>query len=186
MKEKQNEQPKKKNDFLKSFLVLVTICLVIAVAMAAVNLITAPKIEEAERQAEKTALRTVLAEAEDLEVIEGDFSDSVSAVYRDTAGCGYAVMLAAKGYDSSKPMKIAAGFDKEGRLLACSVVSASGETSGIGTKVTEDAFLGQFQSGLSDLSGVDAISGATISSSAFLSAVEDAFAAVRSVKEAGK
>ncbi len=174
---------KKMNTSVKSLIVLLAICLVIAVAMAAINLVTAPKIAEAEKQAEQEALREVLADAVEFEAIAGEYAESVDAVYRDTAGSGYAVMLSAKGYDSSNPMRIAAGFDTDGRLLRCAVVSASGETSGIGTKVTEEGFLAQFGGGRSDLSGVDTISGATISSSAFLEAVEDAFEAVRLLKE---
>lgn len=173
---------KKMNTSVKSLIVLLAICLIIAVAMAAINLVTAPKIAEAERQAEQKALREVLAAAE-FETVAGEYAESVDAVYRDTAGSGYAVMLSAKGYDSSNPMQIAAGFDADGRLLKCVVVSANGETSGIGTKVTEESFLSQFSGARSDLDGVDTISGATISSTAFVKAVEDAFAAVRLAKE---
>lgn len=174
---------KKMNTSVKSLIVLLAICLIIAVAMAAINLVTAPKIAEAERQAEQEALRDVLADAVGFETVVGDYAESVDAVYRDTAGSGYAVMLSAKGYDSSNPMQIAAGFDADGRLLKCVVVSANGETSGIGTKVTEESFLSQFSGARSDLDGVDTISGATISSTAFVKAVEDAFAAVRLAKE---
>lgn len=174
---------RKKNDFVKSLVVLVTICLVIAVAMATINLITEPKIAEAERQAEEAALRLVLADAAAFEEISGEFPETVSAVYRDTAGCGYAVMLNAAGYDSSKPMKIAVGMDTEGTILKCHVVSASGETSGIGTKVTDEGFLNTFIGKDGTLAGVDTISGATISSSAMLDAVRDAFTAVNTVKE---
>ncbi|MBE6547112.1 MAG: FMN-binding protein [Ruminococcaceae bacterium] len=174
---------KKMNASLKSLIVLLSICLVIAVAMAAINMVTAPKIAEAEKQAEQEALRWVLSDAVEFEAVDGTYAESVDAVYRDTAGNGYAVMLSAKGYDSSNPMRIAAGFDADGRLLGCAVVSASGETSGIGTKVTEEDFIGQFGGGRSDLDGVDTISGATISSTAFLNAVQDAFDAVRLAKE---
>ena len=174
----------KKNDSIKSLIVLFAICLVIAVAMAAVNLVTAPKIADAEAAAEQEALSTVLSYADGFVKLEGDYPESVTAVYRASNGCGYAVMLAAKGYDSSKPMSIAVGFDTEGKLVGCHVVSASGETSGIGTKVTEDAFLSQFIGKNASLDGVDAISGATISSSAFIEAVQDAFVAVETAKEA--
>ena len=95
---------KKMNDSIKSFIVLFTICLVIAVAMAAINMVTAPKIDEAAKEAEQAALRYVLSDATEFVKIEGDFSESVTAVYRDEGGQGYAVMLAAKGYDSiSRP-----------------------------------------------------------------------------------
>ena len=171
------------NASLKSLIVLFSICLIIAVLMAAINQITAPRIAAAEREAEQKALRAVLPEAEEFLQVEGTYADSVASVWRASNGSGYAVMLSAKGYDSSKPMSIAVGFDENGALLACRVVSASGETKGIGTKVTSESFLGQFVGKDEALDGVDTISGATISSSAFINAVRDAFNAVKQVRE---
>ena len=186
VEKKKTTAPKKKGDMLKSLVVLVTICLVIAVAMAAINLITAPKIAEAEKEAEEAALRLVLAAATEFEAVEGTYPETVSAVYRDLGGSGYAVVLSAKGYDSSNPMKIAVGLDPEGRILKCHVVSASGETAGIGSKVTDPAFLALFDGKDETLTGVDAISGATVSSSAMIEAVKDAFDAVSLAKEGTK
>lgn len=168
----------KKNTSIKSIVVIVCICLVIAVAMAAINLVTAPKIEEANQKAEKEALRIVLSDAIDFEKVEGEYAETVTAVYRDTGNLGYVVMLSTKGYDSSNPMKIAVGFDSNGTILKCHVVSCNGETSGIGTKVANEDFLNTFVGTDSSLYGVDTISGATISSSAMIEAVSDAFDAV--------
>ena len=168
----------KKNHSLKSILVIVCICLVIAVAMAAINLVTAPKIEEANEKAEKEALRIVLEDAMDFEKVEGEYPEAVTAVYRDTGNGGYVTLLSAKGYDSSNPMKIAVGFDANGNILKCHVISCNGETSGLGTKVSNPDFLNTFVGADASLSGVDTISGATISSSAMIGAVRDAFDAV--------
>lgn len=176
---------KKMNTSMKSLIVLFSICLMIAVAMAAINQITAPKIAEAEAAAEREALRTVLPKAAEFIQVEGEYAESVASVWRASDGCGYAVMLSAKGYDSSKPMFIAVGFDTEGTLLACRLVSASGETSGIGTKVGEESFLNQFVGKGESLEGVDTISGATISSSSFIESVKDAYDAVKAAKEVG-
>ncbi|MGM9684387.1 MAG: FMN-binding protein [Eubacteriales bacterium] len=174
-----------KKDTLKSIIVLTAICLVISVAMAFTNGVTAPVIEEAEEKAAAEALYTVLPDATGFSVVElSDLPETVSAVYRDDGGSGYAVMLSAKGYDSSKPMSIAVGIGNDGRITSCHVVSASGETSGIGSKVTNADFLSGFSGGDSSLEGVDAISGATISSSAFISAVKDSFTAYNMAKEA--
>ncbi len=174
---------KKKNDALKCILVLGSICLFIAVAMAAINMVTEPKIAEANAKAEQEALRTVLPEAVGFSTVEGSFGESVEKLYRDSAGGGYVAMLSVKGYDSSKPMKAAVGFDADGKILKCHVISCSGETTGIGTKVTNESFLSAFVGKDATLDGVDTISGATISSSAFKQAVSEAAAAVASVKE---
>ncbi len=169
---------KKMNVSLKSLIVLLSICLVVAVLMAAINAVTAPKIEEANQKAEQDALSAVLPNATEFEKIEGDYPETVTALYRDKGGAGYAAMLSAKGYDSANPMTVAVGFDAEGKILSVKVVSANGETSGIGTKVTGESFLAQFVGKDASLDGVDTISGATISSSAFLNAVRDASDAV--------
>lgn len=165
----------KNKDSLKSIIVLVAICVVIGAAMAAVNLVTKGPIAEAQANKEAKALDSVIAENAGFEKIEGieDLPESVVAVYRDKDGEGIAMLLSAKGYDSSKPISIAVGFDNGGVIEKCCVISCTGETSGIGTRVKEDGFLARF-SGKSNVDSVDTISGATISSSAFVGAVEDA------------
>ena len=166
----------KKNDILKSIIVLVSICLVIAAAMAGINMITKDRIAAVQAEKEAKALEAVLPENAGFEKLSdiADLPETVKAVYRDKDGEGIAMLLAAKGYDSSNPISIAVGFDKDGNITKCHVISCTGETSGIGTKVKGESFLSQFD-GKGDMDGVDTISGATISSSAFLSAVEDAF-----------
>ena len=171
-------EAKKMNSSLKSLVVLLSICLIVAVLMAAIHALTAPKIEAANKAAEEEALRAVLSEASEFKKLEGEYPESVTALYEGVGGVGYVAMLEAKGYDSSNPIKIAVGFDANGAILAVKVISATGETSGIGTKVTGEDFLAQFIGKDSSLDGVDTISGATISSSAFRNAVRDASAAV--------
>jgi len=173
-----------KKDSLKSIIVLTSICLIIAVAMAVTNLFTAPVILEYQEKKEKESLYIVLPDATDFSKIEiGEYPASVSAVYEDNGGSGYAVVLAAAGYDSSKPMSIVVGFSNDGKITKCHVISCNGETSGIGTKVSGAPFLEQFDKKDDKLADVDTISGATISSSAFIAAVKDAFVAYESAKE---
>lgn len=175
----------KNNRYWQSLLVIVVICLVIAIAMAAINLVTAPKIEEANRKAEEEALFTVLESAQGFEQIDIEPTERISAIYRDTGSTGFVAMLSAKGYDSSNPMKIAVGFDNDGKILKCFVVSCSGETTGIGTKVSDPSFLEKFVGVESPAQHVDAISGATISSSAFIAAVQEAYDVIQNLREVG-
>lgn len=165
----------KKNDALKSVIVLVVICAVIAAAMAAVNMFTKDPIAEAQANKEAEALNEVISENDGFDKIEDidTLPETVVAVYRDKDGEGIAMILSAKGYDSSNPIRIAVGFDNDGVIEKCYVISCTGETSGIGSKVKNDSFLIQFD-GKTDMSEVDTISGATISSSAFVNAVNDA------------
>ena len=165
----------KNKDSLKSIIVLVAICVVIGAAMAAVNLVTKDPIAEVQANKETKALNSVIAENAGFEKIDGieNLPESVVAVYRDKDGEGIAMLLSAKGYDSSNPISIAVGFDNDGVIEKCYVISCTGETSGIGTKIKGEGFLARF-SGKSNTDTVDTISGATISSSAFVAAVKDA------------
>ncbi len=174
-----------KKDFLKSIIVLTVICLITAALMGAINSVTAPMIEKANEEAEFAALYEVIDGASDFEKLNSDdesIPDTVVGIYRERLNKGYAVMLNAKGY-GSEPMVIAVGIDFDGKLTKCHVVSCNGETSGIGTKVSEKRFLDTFSGQDKTLEGVDSIGGATISSSAFISAVGDAFTAYELVKE---
>ena len=76
------------------------------------------------------------------------------------------------------------GMKADGTNEKCKTHSHA-ETSGLGSKTAEDPYRSQY-SGKSaeELSEVDAISGATISSNAYKNAIEDAFKAYEIVKEA--
>ena len=163
---------------MKSMIVLLSICLLIALLMAPIYLLTQPKIEAAEQKAEEEALRAVLTEATEFEALEGEYPEEITALYEDVGGAGYAALLEVKGYDSATPMKIAVGFDAEGKILAVKIISANGETPGIGAKVKKEDFLSQFVAKDATLSGVDTIGGATISSRAVKDAVQAAATAV--------
>ena len=59
-----------------------------------------------------------------------------------------------------------------------------GETPGLGSKTADAPFYDQFAGQDESLSGVSAITGATISSTAYIGAIRDAFTAFQLVKEA--
>ena len=178
---------KRMNTSIKSIIVLVVICLVIGGAMAAVNMITEPRIAKAEAEAERLALAEVCPENGGFEAItEIELPESVKTLYRDLDGEGYVAMLSVGGYDSSKPMSVAVGFTSDAKIIKCKVISAQGETSGIGSTVMNEDFLMQFEGKSEGLDGVDAISGATISSSALIDAVEESFLALKAAGEVAK
>ena len=85
----------KKNDSLKSIIVLVGICIVIGAAMAGINMITADRIAAVQAEKEAKALETVLPENEGFEKLEDipELPESVVAVYRDKDGEGIAMLL---------------------------------------------------------------------------------------------
>ena len=82
---------------------------------------------------------------------------------------GFVFKASGKGY--SGIIETLVGMFGDGKISAIKVVSAN-ETPGLGMRVMKDSFTGQFnnQDALS-LSGVQAITGATISSSAVINSV---------------
>ena len=152
---------------------LFLIAALVALALAGVNSVTAPIIEELNAQKTQDAIAAVLPGGFDTEVT--DFADAtgiVSKVYQGEAG--YAVEVGPGGFDNTITMMV--GIDNEGKVLGISVVSHT-ETAGLGAVAAAntsagEAFRGQFVgtsgsvSVTKDGGAMDAITGATITSRA--------------------
>ena len=93
------------------------------------------------------------------------------------------IMLTAKGYGGE--MKLICGMDADGKITGCETLSQQ-ETQGLGSKTTLPKFRDQFQGKDASLEGVDTISGATISSTAYIKAIKDAFTAYDLAKGAAQ
>lgn len=173
------------NEIVKPVLVLVCICLVVTALLAYINSVTSPIIAKAEQEKTEQAMSEVLTEAEGFRPVEIDNRpDRVTEIYSAENGSGYVFMLTTKGYGGD--MKLICGIKSDGTIEQCKTLSHS-ETSGLGSKTAEDPYRNQYCGKSSDtLSEVDAISGATISSTAYKNAIEDAFKAFDMVKEAEK
>lgn len=175
-----------KGQMLKCVLVLGAICLAVAVLLAAVNYVTAPIIEENARKEQEKAYLAVLPDATDFEAVEltAEVPKTVSEIRRDKGGSGYAFTVNAAGYGgSSSPITAIVGIDASGRITKIVVTDISGESAGIGDKVGEKNYLESFVGKDALLDGISTISGATISSSGFISGVKDAFTAFLAVAE---
>lgn len=175
-----------KNTFdkiIKPILVLTCICLVVSLLLAYVNMVTSPIIAESEQKAQQEAMAEVLPQADAFEELAlNTLPERVTQVYRAQNGAGYVFMLTTKGYGGD--MKLICGIESDGTIEACKTLSHS-ETSGLGSKTAEDPYRNQYSGKTADtLSEVDAISGATISSTAYINAVEDALEAFNAIKEA--
>ena len=164
-----------KREFFMPVAVLVTICLVISAALALTNQVTAPIIAAAEQAAADAARAQVLPGADSFEAMEvSGLPPEVREAYRAANGAGYVLLLTAKGYGGD--ITIICGIGPEGIIAGIQVLSHS-ETSGIGDKVTRPEFASQFVGADAALQGVQAITGATVSSSAYIGAVQSALAA---------
>ena len=164
---------------------LLLITAVVAAALAGVNAITAPVIDELNAAATQEAISAVLPGGFDTEI--SDFADAtgiVSKVYQGEAG--YAVEVGPGGFDNTITMMV--GVDNEGKVLGISVVSHT-ETAGLGAVADADtpkgiAFREQFVgasgavSVTKDGGTMDAITSATITSRAVCAGVNAALAVV--------
>ena len=165
-----------KKDSIKSIVVLGSICLVVAVLLAAVNYVTAPIIEAAAGAAASESLLVVLPDAtgfEEVEKPEGA-ADTITGIHRDKGGSGYAVTLSTSSSYSQSPMTFTVGFGADGKIVAVEMTNYA-ETKNFGDY--PQSYVGK-DSALTD---VDLAAGVTYSSSAFKAAIEDAFAALVSL-----
>ncbi len=149
--------------FINMMLSLTCITLVAAAALAGVYLLTQEQIEQQKREAENAARVAVLAGHED----------------------GVAIETQADGFGGV--IRLMVGFDPEGHILGYEVLEQT-ETPGLGTHIVEwfknadkpgqniigREATGQFRVS-KDGGDVDAITAATISSRAFLAAINDAY-----------
>ncbi len=191
---------KPKSDILRLSVTLCLIAGITALLVAAVNAVTAPEI--ARRGELKTAqsLKAVMPEAdsfEDCGYSGGDITSAdgkqvpIDGVWlaksgNETVGC--CVKVSPKGYGGA--IEIIVGVTGDGKVAATQIVSMS-ETSGIGTKIQNPEFYGQFvgkSAGIAGIKGgtplkneVQTISGATKSSSAFLRGVNAALTVAESI-----
>jgi len=168
---------------------LVIISMVAAGALAGVYILTLDTINAQKAQKQQAAILAVLPEG--VEVGEAETVNGLT-VYRATLNgepAGAAVQTEADGFGG--PQKIMVGFDAEGRIINYEVLEHQ-ETPGLGDHIAEwfknadkagQNIIGRQATGAfvvsKDGGDVDAITAATISSRAFLNAVNKAYAAFK-------
>ena len=156
---------------LRLALTLLAITAVVAVALAGVNMITAPAIAELNAKNTQAAIETVLPGGGE-EVTDFPAVDLVSKVYASETG--YAGQGTPSGFDKTITMMV--GVDKAGNVLGIDVISHT-ETAGLGAVADAGtpagiAFREQFIGASGSVSvtkdggQMDAITGATITSRA--------------------
>lgn len=160
-------------------LILMSICLVAGLILAATYNITSPAIQRQKINQEQEALKEILPEADEfLPKSEGGFTYYEGL--KDKNRIGYVLKIRAKGYSGNIDMFV--GIDENGAIGGIEVLSHE-ETPGMGSRITEikqgegkpwflEQFKGKDAPSLS-MSGIQAITGATISSRAVLEAVKD-------------
>lgn len=174
MIQKANKEENKVWKLLAPIVVLTCIGLVITAALAVTNQLTAPVIAAQQAAAADAALKVVLPDGSDFTDITGvELPEGVTAAKVAGNGAGYVFTTTGKGFGGD--ISVMVGLDANGAITGTKVLSNS-ETQGIGSKVVEDGSAFQQQlPGMTDTSGIQATSGATVSSNGMISAIQAAF-----------
>ena len=166
--------------------VLAIICVVVTLALSSTNLLTAGKIEALAIETQNKAMEKLI-EADEYHELPattsfGDITYYAAIKGGDTVGCIF--VTEANGYGGV--VSVMTAVDMEGKIIAVEILAASDETPGLGQNVTKPNWYAQF-AGLKDditvIKGgsanqenneVNAVTGATISSKAVTTAVNQA------------
>lgn len=193
---------KAKSSAAKNIIVLFVVALFSVAILAVLNQVTMDPIAKAEEAARQEAYMAVyngadeITDIKDFDKMLTDYSanvkdpsvtlNAVLEAKKDGEQVGYVIdATSSAGYGGD--VQVALGITNEGEITAFTVISAANETPGLGAKSTEPEFQSQF-AGLSALTPVefsktgadrskneyDAISGATITSTAVRQAVNEA------------
>lgn len=192
----------KKSTIIKDTIILLIITIVSAFTLAAVNKVTKEPIAYARTEEKNKAYRGMFKEAEAFETNEtlvknceaskeflkskgfnGTTVNEALIAKSKNEAIGYILNATSpNGYGGN--IEISLGLDKEGKIRGFEILSIS-ETVGLGMKAKDDEFKSQFagknvkeikytKSGASAEDEINAISGATITTSAVTEAVNSA------------
>jgi len=152
---------------------LFVVCAVAGVALSGTNHLTEKRIKEGIEASKRQALKEVLPAASDFK----DEKDYKIALDKDDKPVGYILNVLTTGY--SGKIEAIVGIDLEGKIKGVKVLTQT-ETPGLGTKITTNACLDQFEGLKSqevvlkkDGGRIDAVTAATISSRAITNAVRE-------------
>ena len=171
-------------------LILFLICVIVTAALAGTNFITKDRIAQLNIQAEKDAMAEVipasLYEKGSIKV-NGESKDYFVAKNGEEI-LGYIVTTVAQGYGGE--VRVMTGVDSNGNIINVRILAADDETPGLGAKVKNKDFYNQYigkSTGVGLVKNspaendVVAITGATFSSSAVNTAVNEAVAIANNV-----
>ncbi len=168
---------------LPAFLALTIICLIAALALAATNAITAGPIKEHAMAAQREAFGAVMTadEYNEMTIPEGSGVSALVEAKKDGQTVGYCVVASTGGY--AGPVAVTLGIDTEGKVTGAKIGDTSfAETSGFGSRWLAENQTEQFVGiDVKEGGAIEALSGATVTSTAVLNASKTALNAVAGV-----
>lgn len=174
-----------KKDMIKGIVVMLVICIVGAGLLAVVNHFTAPVIEagaiERENETRKASLPAAASFEEiPLELLPASITGAAKGFAADGSVAGYVFTAASRGFDGD--VLVMTALDADGVILKTTAVDVTSETPTLGGQVTQSSYANQY-AGKESTDGVNAISGATITSNAYKACVQESLTAFAAVKE---
>lgn len=176
---------------IKTALSLFIICAVSAGILAAVNLITAPMIEENNLKNAEEAKLLVLPLATGGFTEKTDENGNTYYIGSDgSSDVGYVFTTSAAGYGGQ--IEIMTGINNDGTVTGISILSIN-ETPGLGMNAKKDSFLSQYvgnngpftviKNATASENEINAMTSATITTNAVTKAVNEAIGIFDTVKE---
>lgn len=166
-------------DIIKPTAVLLAICIIIPLALSLTNKITAKKISLLEEENSRKAMSNLI-KADSFEPVSD--TECYKAV-KDGSVVGYIFKTSSKGYGGD--VSVMTAVNPDGTVKSVAILDVSGETPGLGQNAAKESFYSQYagkKSGISllkngadkDKNEVNAVTGATITSTAVNRAVNEA------------
>jgi len=165
-------------------LVLTVICLVVSGALALMDSITHPIIVTAAAERAQESMIKKIPDATGFDSIDPagfeGIPTTVKEIYKTSNDIGYIFIAAVNGF--SGDITVICAMAPDGSILGTSTLSHT-ETKGIGTIIEMESFLEPFRGLDRSLTGIDTVTGATISTRAYIHAIDDIFTAFHIINE---
>lgn len=182
---------KNREDIIKPVGVLLAICIIIPLALSITNKVTVKKIAELEAANSKKNMQSLI-DADNFEECENGEITYYAAINGGKTAA-YIFTESSKGYGGD--VSVMTAIKPDGTVAGVAILDVSGETPGLGQNAAKESFFSQYiglKKGVSVLKNgakaenneVDAVTGATITSTAVTRAVNTALDNFEKVKGA--
>lgn len=164
-------------------LILIIISTVVVCMMVWVNSFTRPKIEANQQRASMQAIYDLFPDGHEFKSLDKKFEPTkgvnIKNIYQSTDETKTAIVLSTNGYGGE--FDILVGINEDGTIYGVRLLD-NNETPGFGQKTGDPEFTDQFKDKAIGEVDADIISGATITSKAFINAVNVAMEIYDSLK----
>jgi len=186
------------DSIIKPAVVLFVVCVIISGSLAVVNRVTVDIIDQRTKAEQEEFRKQLLDKADSFTQITHEFDNpaitDVYAGYKEGELAGYVINVTAKGYGGDINMTV--GVDNNG-IVTGVIIGENEETPGLGSRAKEPDFINQFyevsfndkltvvKQNKKSANEIQAISGATITSTGVTQGVQAALDISKKLMEEG-